>query len=424
MTEQVVKKDEYKFSRILYIIEAALEYFVAMAVSGIYLAKMTAYIGIPDSVTGVLSSFVSLGCGFQIIAIFLAHKKPVKRWVTALHLISQLIFTLLYFVPVFDCSTTLKTVIFAVCLLSARIVDNIVNSPKINWYMSLVEDKKRGRFTANKEIVSLLGGMVFSYFMGSMIDRFEAKGDMQTAFIVGGLTVFILCCLHTATLLFSKEKPAENTEKVSIWKEIQELLKDKTLFKVVLISVLWNIAHFVTTPFLSTYQTKELNFTTKFASIIVMAGSFFRVLCSKPLGRYADKHSFTKMLIICYIVEALSFALGVFIVPSNGKVMYTLHHLLYVGGMAGINSAVINLIYDYVDAKRRTSALALKQTLAGTAGFLTTLAVSPLVSRIQENGNMLFGIPVYAQQVLSLISFILTLGLLVYMLTVIRKIKK
>jgi Na+/melibiose symporter-like transporter len=230
--------------------------------------------------------------------------------------------------------------------------------------------------------------------------------------------------LHTATLLFSKEKPAENTEKVSIWKEIQELLKDKTLFKVVLISVLWNIAHFVTTPFLSTYQTKELNFTTKFASIIVMAGSFFRVLCSKPLGRYADKHSFTKMLIICYIVEALSFGLGVFIVPSNGKVMYTLHHLLYVGGMAGINSAVINLIYDYVDAKRRTSALALKQTLAGTAGFLTTLAVSPLVSRIQENGNMLFGIPVYAQQVLSLISFILTLGLLVYMLTVIRKIKK
>ena len=327
----------YKTSRILYIVEAMIEYLISLLIGGAYLAKVTSYIGMSDTLTGILTSFVSLGCGFQIIAIFLADKYPVKCWVTLLHTINQLCFSLIYLVPFIKLAKEWKIVMFIAFLLLGYIINNVVNSPKINWYMSLGEDKKRGRFTANKEMVSLLGGMVFSYFMGSMIDHFEEQGDMQTAFIVGGLTGFVLCCLHTATLLFSKEKPVENTEKVSVWKEIKELLKDKTLFKVVLISVLWNIAHYVTTPFLATYQTKELDFTTKFASIVVMAGSFFRILCSKPLGRYADKHSFTKMLIICYIVEALSFGLGVFIVPSNGKVMYTLHHLLYVGGMAGIN---------------------------------------------------------------------------------------
>ena len=72
--------DEYCTSRILYIIEAALEYFISIAVGTVYLAKITSEIGIPDNITGVLTSFVALGCGFQIIAVFLAHKKPVKQF--------------------------------------------------------------------------------------------------------------------------------------------------------------------------------------------------------------------------------------------------------------------------------------------------------------------------------------------------------
>lgn len=171
--------ERYKTSRFLYIFEAAFEYFISIAVGSIYLTKITSYIGISDSLTGVLSAFVSLGCGFQIIAIFLAHKKPVKSWVTLLHIISQALFALLYFVPIFDLSKAAKTWIFIAFLLFAQIIHNIVNSPKINWYMSLVDDKKRGRFTANKEMVSLIGGMAFSYFMGLVMDRFEEIGNAR-----------------------------------------------------------------------------------------------------------------------------------------------------------------------------------------------------------------------------------------------------
>ncbi len=422
--EELKNKDEYKFSRFLYIIEAALEYFVSLAVASIYLAKLTSYIGISDSLTGILSSFVSLGCGFQLIAIFLAHKQPVKHWVTVLHIVSQLMFALLYFVPIFDLSATAKTVIFVLMLLGAQIIHNIVNAPKINWYMSLVDDKKRGRFTANKEIVSLLGGMAFSYFMGVLMDHFEALGDMRGAFIVGGITLIVLMILHSLTLIFAKEKPVEKKEKVSVGKEFKVLLKDKALFKVVLISVFWNIANYASTPFMGTYQTRELAFGMTFASTIAIIASFCRVLFSKPMGKFADKYSFTNMLIVCFGIEALAFGINIFTNPSNGHVLYVIYLLLNYAGMAGINSSVINLIYDYVEEERRTSALALKQTFAGFAGFLTTLAVSPLVTLIQNNGNAVFGIPMYAQQLLSLISFILVIALLVYMLTVIRKIKK
>jgi Na+/melibiose symporter-like transporter len=150
--------------------------------------------------------------------------------------------------------------------------------------MSLIEDKQRGRFTANKEIVSLLGGMVFSFAMGSLMDYFEAQNNMQMAFIIGGITLFLLMTLHTCTLLFSEEKPSEKTKKVSVLAEIKGFIKDKTLFKIVLISVFWNIAHFVTTPFMGTYQKTELGFTAQISSIIIIVANFSRALISRPFS--------------------------------------------------------------------------------------------------------------------------------------------
>ena len=64
--------DTYKFSRLMYIIEAALEYFIAIAVSSIYLAKIAAYIGIQDGLTAILSGFVSI---FIIVCAILMIRK-------------------------------------------------------------------------------------------------------------------------------------------------------------------------------------------------------------------------------------------------------------------------------------------------------------------------------------------------------------
>ena len=110
-------KDQYKTSRFLFIIEATLEYFISLLVSGAYLAKVTQAIGLNDTITGILSSFVSLGCGFQIVAIFLANKRPVKRWVTFLHTLNQFAFAIIYLVPFFEVSKEAKIFIFMLLLL-------------------------------------------------------------------------------------------------------------------------------------------------------------------------------------------------------------------------------------------------------------------------------------------------------------------
>ena len=80
---KIKQSDIYGKSRIFYIIEAAVEYFLATFVGGAYLAKMTSAIDMSDSLTGIITAFVSLGSGFQIFALLLAGKKPIKPFILA-----------------------------------------------------------------------------------------------------------------------------------------------------------------------------------------------------------------------------------------------------------------------------------------------------------------------------------------------------
>lgn len=417
-----MKINKYSFSRFMYILEAAFEYFISILVSGAYLAKLTTELGISDSVTGILSALTSIGCSFQILAIFFLNNRKIKTPVTILHTVNQLCFTCIYVVPFFEIPKTVKIAVFIVLLLSGHIINNVVQSPKINWFMSLIDNNKRGRFTANKEIISLLGGMLFSFVMGNVIDKYEAEGNVTGAFTVCGITIFVLSVLHFLTLILSIEKEPQIKENMPIKVMLKGLITDSSFIKIILVSVLWAVASHISTPFYGTYQIKELGFSMTFVSILSAVYAVCRSIFSRPLGRYADKYTFTKMLNICFTVAALSFSVNIFTVPASGKITYTVYYILHAIAMAGINSGGINLIYERVNVNMRVCALALKNTLAGIAGFLTTLVMSRFVEYIQASGNKIFGFNVYAQQVVSAFSAVVVILLIVYLNTVVRNI--
>jgi hypothetical protein len=85
-------------SRLLYVIEAALEYLISILVAGSFLATLTKELGFSDSLTGILSSMISLGCLFQLISLSIRRTR-VKRLVVICSILNQLLFTLLYVIP-------------------------------------------------------------------------------------------------------------------------------------------------------------------------------------------------------------------------------------------------------------------------------------------------------------------------------------
>lgn len=411
-------------SRILYIIEAALEYFISILFAGSYLATLTSHLGMSDGLTGILSSFISLGCIFQLFSVFLKRRR-VKTIVTSLSVVNQLLFLLLYIIPLSGTGKQVKIALFIAAIFLAYLIYNCVHPLKISWLMSLVEDGKRGVFTSYKEIVSLLSGMVFSFGMGTLIDHYQDVGQIETAFVLCGITVFVLMVLHTLTMAFSVEIPAdEEPVQRNPIREMLLALQDKNVVKVTILFVLWYIASSAATPFYGTYCIKELGFSLQFVSILSIVYSLVRASVSTFWGKFADKNSFASMVSICLGIAGVGFLVNVFTVPENGRVFYTLYYALYAVAMGGINSALTNLVFDLVKTDMRSNALALSQAVSGFVGFLTTVVVSRLVSYIQENGNIFLGMHLYAQQVVSAIAVLFTVLAVLYVLFFLRKSKK
>ncbi len=423
-TEKSIKR-----SRLFYMVEAALEYFIAIGVSGSYLATLTSYLGMSDSLTGIISSFISLGCLFQLFSVFLKRKR-VKWVVTLLSAINQLLFMLLYIIPLAGGTTPtpevqrIKIAVFVVAIFAAYLIYNCIHPLKTNWFMSLVDDGERGIFTSCKEILSLLAGMLFSFGMGTMIDRFQEIGQVETAFVICGITVFVLMFLHTLTMAFSVEISVEEavTHTYPI-KKMFAAVENKNVVKVTVLFILWQIAYCAAIPFYGTYLIKELGFSLQFVSILSMVYSLVRAGVSIFWGKFADKKSFASMMSICLSIAGVAFFVNMFTVPANGAVFYTVYYILYAIAMGGINSALVNLVFDMVPPQQRSNGLALSQSLSGVVGFGVTLLVSRLVSQIQANGNRFLGLPVYAQQVTSVIAFVFSGLAVVYVLCIIEKKK-
>ena len=408
------RADDYRASINCTIIEAALEYFVSIMVSGAYLARITGALGFSDSLTGVLSSVVSLGCLFQLGSVLLfKNARSAKGPVLGGYTLNQLLFVFVYLLPVLPMGAAVKTGAFFVCFCGAFAISNLIVPMKTDWFLGLVDDRSRGIFTAKKEIISLIGGMGFSFMMGRMIDTLEAAGNTAGAFIAGAVTLFVLTVLHKISIFPVKETPkkaAAESEKA----DIGALLRDKMFRRIVLVFILWNIASYSAIPFYGAYQIKELGFSMTFVSVLSIAYAVVRACCSPAMGRLADRKGFGAMVRLCFCIAAAGFFVNIFTVPENGRVFYMLYYCLNAAAMAGINSSISNLIFDHVHGPNRRSALAINSSVGGIAGFTATCVMSAVVAKIQQGGNSLMGMAMYPAQFVSAIAFIVTAAVAAY----------
>ena len=407
----------------MYIIEAGLEYLISILVADMYLAALTKELGISDSVTGILSSIISLGCLFQLVATLL-HKGSAKVKVVALSIINQLLFMSLYIIPLTNMSRQTKQTVFIVAIILAYFFYNVAHPKKINWFMSLVDDEQRGRFTAKKEAISLVLGVAFNFAMGALISYYQER-NIKGAFVICGVAILVIMLLHTLTMILTVEKEAPQPAKKGERLGIRGVIKDKNILRVTLVFVLWQVSTSVASPFYGAYKNNTLALDPIYGiSILSAVYACARASFSFVWGRYADKFSFAKMLKLCFLIASAGFFVNSFCRPENGYVVYTIYYVLFAIAMGGINSALINLCYDYVTPEKRTDALAVSLAISGVCGFLATLCVSPLVSYIQANNDTIFGVQIYAQQILSALACIMTLVTMLYVSISLTKITR
>ena len=403
----VFSSEEYKRSRGAYVAQCTFEYFVSLCVTDAFLAKLLTNVGFSDTLIGIISSFISFAFLFQLLSVLFARKiTNTKKTVIFFDTLSQIFFMAIYIIPFIPMSKALKMVSIIGCILIAYVTKYFIASIFFKWANSYVEPTKRGVFSAGKEMVSLAAGIVFSLAIGYIIDRYEALDNIQGGFLFIAVSMLVLNICNFISLLMIKNHTEEHTvkpHKADFHSILKNTMGNRNFVTVVVMYTLWDIARYLSIGFMGTFKTNDLLLTVGAVQLINMAAALFRLLVSKPFGRYSDRRSYTKGVELAFIIAAAGFAINVF--TSNRTwwciIFFT---VLYNISFAGTNQNGSNIVYSYVKEEYVTYALAIKNSISGIFGFLASLLGSKILACIQANGNSFLGISLYGQQVLSALS--------------------
>ncbi len=426
------KKAQFKKNRDLYNIEALLEYLISILVSDAFLATLLTRSGISDSATGVITQLASLGFMAQLVSVFMKKGRNIKWWITGICLACKLMFVSLYMIPMLHINSGIAaTAVFSIMFLGGHILQNIVLPYKLTWLMSFVPSKMRGSFTAVKEIISLAGGMAFTFGMGALVDHFTGIGRDDIGFLLCGVTVFVVAIGHFLSLALIKDHDGDGPESYggsseggSLSAALKQSLLDKRVVKLFMVDVIWHFATGLSLSFYGVYKINDLGFSLKYISLLSVMYAVSRILFSKFLGRYADRHSWAKMLTVAFTIAAVGFFINIFTVPSNGKYMFAIYYCIYAVSMGGINSGLMNITFDYAKPENYTSVLGIKNAFGGLAAFIASLIGGTVVSEVQGAGNRVLGFEIYAQQILTAVTFLIVIGLIIYIAKVIMPMPK
>ena len=424
--QSIYSDKSYKRSRNAYKMECTFEYFVTILIADAYLAKVLSSIGMSDALIGIVSSFVSLAFLFQLAAVFVVQKiSNTKRFVTLFHTLSELFFVSLYLVPFLPFASEYKQVIAMACIILGYFGNYFVTTMIFKWGNSFVHPEERASFSAGKEMISLASGIVMTLLVGYTMDAFEAFDNQSGAFIFIASAIFIFCVSDFVCLMMIKNRIKEETEskeKIPLSEVFCNTLGKKNYRHVLYLASIRDVARYMTVGFLGTYRIQELALTVGMVQVINMIGALSRVLFSKPFGRYSDKTSYAKGLELGLLIVAAAHIAVVFTTPTTWFFIIVYGVLSNIGN-AGTNSNFHNIIYSYVDEKYFVQASAIKNSVAGVLGFLAALVASRILSAVQENGNEVFGIALYGQQLLALISVLLYSVCFLYIHFIISKQK-
>ena len=423
LEESLYESREYRRSRNAYTAQCAFEYFASILVTDAFLAKLLKSLGMSDAAVGVVASVVSVSFLFQLFTVLLMQRVGnVKRTVLVFDTLSQLLFFAVYLAPLLPLAGRGRAVCAVICMTAGFAAKYLVSSLIFRWANGFVDPAKRGEFSAVKEMISLLSGIVFTLTVGFVFDRFEDGGNLTGGFLLLAGLILVLNILNFVCLC--QIAPAENERRGSL--PLGEVLS-RTLgsadFRHVLVMVcLWEAARYSSVGFLGTYKTVDLALSVGTVQLINTGANLCRFAVSKPFGRFSDRTSYAHGFTLALCIAAAAFAVNVFTAPSTWALIIP-YTVLYNVSLAGSNQNSFNIVYSCADREVLTEAMAIKSSIAGLVGFCASLVGARILAAVQEGGNRLFGIPVRGQQVLALISLLLTAAAILYTKTVVEKQK-
>lgn len=402
---------EYKRSRISYAVQCTLEHLLGLLVLDAFLAKLLTYMGLSDALTGIVTTFSSVAFVFQLLSIKLVQSRfSTKKMVIFFDVLSQGFFMLLYFVPFVNIDAQAKKLFVVVGIMIGQAGKCVISTLYFKWANTYVSPKRRAIYSAKKEMISLICGIIFSLVMGWIIDWFEDISNIRGGFLFIGSSMLIINIANFISLLLIKdeEKTARLEMRVPLKEVINHYFTNKLYLRYVLTGFVRSIGGNMIFGFIGVYKTNDLGFSILTLQIINILADFVRMAVSTPFAKFSQKYGYIKGMELAAFINVLGYILIVFTTPDS-KWLIIVYTFLYAISLAGTIQNSFNVNYTLLPQKYMTQVSSITQTISGIISLLAAILGGRLLSFVQQNGNTVFGVKIYGQQLLALIAVIIIL---------------
>lgn len=407
---------DYEKSRRMFICEGCTSVGLFSITSGAFLAGFAKYLGATDEFNGIIGAIPVMAGIVQIFSSLVFEKLEHRKFlISLLCLLYRTLLGTMIFIPIFIQNTSARLFALAGVYALAYSMAAFITPASSSWIVDLTPENMRGRYFATKDAYSLAFVTILTLVMGRVLDMYRKVNNEYGGFIVLGVVVLVLAILNFSFISSVKE-PVSNRKRSNI-KLIDVLtlaLRNKGFRKVIILSVLWNVALQIGGPFFAVYQVTGLNLSYSFIMIMGVIGSIIRVISARTWGSLGDKKSwfFTSkasiaILGITHILWAfVDIKIAIFLVPL----------LSVLSGIAwsGINLSLFSVQFVYAPEEGRTAYLGTSAALGGVAGFISTFIGSRIVNMLKELQFSFFGILIGNMQIVFALSGILLLFTALY----------
>lgn len=428
-------KQDMKSSRIYYTTADSAAQTISQLAGGTFLAALMSNSGISDANIGIITSLISFAALTQLFLInYFKSIKKYKFLVTVTSL-QRILFAALYFIPLFHINDTLKAFLIVILYFVGQVFVQIGTPASQDWIASLVPSRLRGKYFSIKDSVAVFVVSSLMLVCGIILDYFK-KVNLHTGFILIGIIIFLLTVINVVGLSLMKEpklsyvnddgkemhgrlaKRAKEQSKgdkaQSILSEIKEALQDRKYRKAFTIQCLYTLAFYICAPFNASYQINDLKLPYTFLMVIGFVFNLYRIYIMPKLGRLADKYGMGKLLRYTLFALGLNFLSVTFTMPFNAYPMIILSSLCSSTAWAFVGIGLFGIQLDFYRSDKRMIWLTLTSSVAGLFGFLTSVVGGRILDVLQKADLHLFGMKIYAQQVLNLLGFIFILIAVLY----------
>ncbi len=362
----------------------------ATLTGGMFLTGFALYLGMNESLIGLVAAMPFMVTVFQLPVSYLIEKKGGRKrmvlWGAGIARISWLLILTAAMLPI--SSQTVRYLLILGLIFVSYAFLSVGNMAWLSWTSELIPDEILGNFFGTRNMLCALAGLIATVIFGNLLDVMKTyfREDQSPAFgfIFVSAVFFGMISLYFLNRISEPRRYALNPDDRSFRKLMRLPFKTANFRNFLLFVFLWNFSVYFSAPFFTLYCLRDLQFSYSLVAVLAMLSSFADIVGMKFWGVVSDKVRNKAVLGLTTVGVVPLPLIWVWVRPDD-LVLPVLLHLLGAGLWSGVNLCTNNLMLRISPRDSRSFFLSAYNIAGGfgsaAAPVLSGLAIAYLIPR-------------------------------------------